>query len=83
MVLPPWATIVPMSLQPAIPSWVALQQSPRPLRRPPPASRNILLRQDVHHTFCSWRYLQRQILRLRPVHGTRTKLVSTKLGNSN
>ncbi len=27
------ATIVPMSLQPAIPSWVALQQSPCPLRR--------------------------------------------------
>ena len=37
------ATIVPMSLQPVIPSWVALQQCPRPLRRPQPASRTILL----------------------------------------
>jgi hypothetical protein len=35
---PPKATIVPMSLQPAIPSQVALQQSLRPLRRPQPAS---------------------------------------------
>jgi hypothetical protein len=42
-VLPPSATIVPMSLQPVIPSWVALQQCPRPLRRPQPASRTILL----------------------------------------
>src|SRR5450755_845142 len=37
------ATIVPMSLQPAIPSWVALQQSPCPLRRLLTASRPILL----------------------------------------
>src|SRR5450755_4965198 len=37
------ATIVPMSLQPAIPSWVALQQSPCPLRRLLTASRSILL----------------------------------------
>jgi hypothetical protein len=36
-------TIVPMSLQPAIPSWVALQQSPRPLRRFSTASRLTLL----------------------------------------
>jgi hypothetical protein len=42
-VLLPSATIVPMSLQPVIPSWVALQQSPRPLRRPQQASRTILL----------------------------------------
>jgi hypothetical protein len=42
-VRPPSATIVPMSLQPVIPSWVALQQSPRPLRRPQQASRTILL----------------------------------------
>jgi hypothetical protein len=42
-ILPPQATIVPMSLQPAIPSWVALQQSPRPLRWPQLASRTTLL----------------------------------------
>jgi len=34
---------LPMSLQPAIPSWVALQQSPCPLRRFSTASRFILL----------------------------------------
>jgi hypothetical protein len=39
VVWPPSATIVPMSPQPGIPSWVALQQSPRPLRRPQQASR--------------------------------------------
>src|SRR5580704_5718193 len=43
VVRPPSATIVPMSPQPGIPSWVALQQSPRPLRRPQQASRTILL----------------------------------------
>ena len=37
------ATIVPMSLQPAIPSRVALQQSPCPLRRSSTASLSILL----------------------------------------
>jgi hypothetical protein len=37
------ATIVPMSLQPAIPSWVALQQSPCPLHRPTKASLSTLL----------------------------------------
>src|ERR1700728_165151 len=43
VVWPPSATIVPMSPQPVIPSWVALQQSPRPLGRPQQASRTILL----------------------------------------
>lgn len=37
------ATIVPMSLQPAIPSWGALQQSPCPLRRSFTASLSTLL----------------------------------------
>ena len=37
------ATIVSMSLQPAIPSWVALQQSPCPLRRSCTASLFVLL----------------------------------------
>jgi hypothetical protein len=37
------ATIVPMSLQPAIPSWVALQQSPCPLHRSFTASLSTLL----------------------------------------
>jgi hypothetical protein len=37
------ATIVPMSLQPAIPSRVALQQCPCPLRRSFTASLSILL----------------------------------------
>jgi hypothetical protein len=37
------ATIVPMSLQPAIPSWVALQQSPCPLHRSFIASLSTLL----------------------------------------
>ena len=40
---PPLATIVPMSLQPAIPSRVALQQSPCPLRRSFTASLSTLL----------------------------------------
>ena len=33
---PPRRVIIAMSLQPAIPRQVALQQSPPPLRRPPP-----------------------------------------------
>ena len=37
------ATIVSMSLQPVIPSWVALQQRPRPLRRLRIASLSTLL----------------------------------------
>jgi hypothetical protein len=84
-VLLPSATIVPMSLQPVIPSWVALQQSPRPLRRPQQASRTILLlytAQQRNEICPRFPCLNRRVHSTTPIHLKKIKGQHADLSNS-